>query len=111
VLIGKPGSPPRTAKISELFIFDNLGRKQVDQVSAGDIVMFSGVDDIMIGETLMGRENPEPLEPIAVEEPTVRMTVSVNTSPLGGKEGKLLTRLSITSHAFKQHLTLLLTAV
>lgn len=92
VAVGKPGLPPRTAKIAELFVFENLDRKPVTSANAGEIVMFSGVADVAIGETIANAINPIFLEPIAVSEPTVKMLISVNTSPLAGRDGKLLTR-------------------
>lgn len=64
---------------------------QVEEATAGEIVMFSGITDIGIGETLVDPADPKPLPPIAVEEPTVKMTFAVNKSPLAGKEGDKLT--------------------
>ena len=90
ILYGKPGLELKKGKISELFVFNDVGKEKVESASAGDIVVVSGIDDIAIGETVMQKENPLPLPPIFVEEPTVRMTVGVNKSPLGGREGKLL---------------------
>lgn len=90
ILYGKPDTTLKKGKISELFVFNDVGKERVDSASAGDIVVVSGIDDISIGETVMQKDRPEPLPPIFVEEPTVRMTVGVNKSPLGGREGKLL---------------------
>ena len=86
-----PDGERRNVQVKEVFIFDNLGRKQVDEATAGEIVMFSGVTDIGIGETLVDPADPRPLPAIAVEEPTVKMTFAVNKSPLAGKEGDKLT--------------------
>merc|ERR1712194_355464 len=96
VALAHPDKDKRTWGIKELFVFDNLGKKEVDGASAGEIIMFSGIDEVEIGDTLVTNENngasaAEPMEPIAVEEPTVRMSVGVNKSPLAGQEGKFLT--------------------
>ncbi len=84
----QPGGDMKTGKVTELFVFDNLGRKSVPEVHAGEIVMVAGLSDIMIGDTVVDKENPAPLPPIAVEEPTVRMTFSVNKSPMAGLDAK-----------------------
>ena len=90
ILYGKPDQPSKKGKIADLCVFNNVGKEKVDSAHAGDIVVVSGIPDIAIGDTVMSRENPIPLPPIHVEEPTVRMTVGVNKSPLGGREGKHL---------------------
>ncbi len=78
-------------KINELFAFDGLGRKKVDSVEAGDICAVVGIDRIDIGNTLADLENPVPLPIVRIDEPTLHMTFSVNTSPCAGKSGKFLT--------------------
>lgn len=103
IVYGKPGEEPyRKGKIAELFIFNNVGREKVASASAGDIVMITGIADINIGDTIMSKESPTPLPPISVEEPTVRMSVSVNKSPLAGREGKLLQSRVIRDRLFKE---------
>lgn len=102
-----PDKEKTTGRINELFVFDNLGKTEVKEASAGEIIMFSGVDGVVIGDTLVTNENnganaAEPLEPIAVEQPTVRMTIGVNKSPLAGKEGKFLTSRMIRDRLFKE---------
>merc|ERR1712032_1287433 len=97
----------KKGRISELFVFDNLGRKEVNEASAGEIIMFSGLEGVEIGDTLITNENAganaaKPLEPIAVEQPTVRMTIGVNKSPLAGREGKFLTSRMIRDRLFKE---------
>lgn len=74
----------------------------MDKASAGDIVMVTGILDISIGDTVMFKENPNPLPPIAVEEPTVRMSIGVNKSPLAGREGKNLQTRVIRDRLFKE---------
>jgi len=102
-----PDKDKRTGKINELFVFDNLGKTLVEEASAGEIIMFSGVDGVEIGDTLVTNANAganaaDPLEPIAVEQPTVRMTIGVNKSPLAGREGKFLTSRMIRDRLFKE---------
>jgi len=98
VKIGVPGKDTRSGKIGEVFVYNNFIRTAVDSVGAGDICAISGLEDVMIGETVMV-EGAVPLPTIKVEEPTVRMAMSVNTSPFAGKEGKF-----VTSRNLKQRL-------
>src|SRR5690606_17413759 len=79
------------AKISQVYLFRDLKRMEVDQVEAGNIVAVAGIPGVGIGDTLTDPNDPRPLPPILVEEPTVRMTFSVNDSPLAGREGQYLT--------------------
>ncbi|GMH68445.1 hypothetical protein TL16_g04931, partial [Triparma laevis f. inornata] len=106
VALVQPGEAPKKGRIGELFIFDDLGKKQVDGAKAGEVIMFSGMPDVTIGDTLVtnegGMEPAEPLPPIAVEQPTVRMTFGVNKSPLAGREGKFLTSRMIRDRLFKE---------
>jgi GTP-binding protein len=107
IALQQPGKPKKTGRISKLFVFDNLGQKEVEEARAGEIVMFAGIDDIEIGDTLItnesaGKNAAEPLPPIAVEQPTVRMTLGVNKSPLAGREGKFLTSRMIRDRLFKE---------
>merc|ERR1711966_489441 len=108
VALVHPNKNKRNGRVGELFVFDNLGKKDVAEASAGEIIMFSGVEGVEIGDTLVTNENAganaaEPLEPIAVEQPTVRMTIGVNKSPLAGREGKFLTSRMIRDRLFKEH--------
>lgn len=107
VALQQPGGKKKTSRISKLFVFDNLGNKEVEEAGAGDIIMFAGFDDIDIGDTLITNENAganaaKPLTPIAVEQPTVRMTIGVNKSPLAGREGKFLTSRMIRDRLMKE---------
>ena len=90
IKIGVPGEPSRNGKINEVFIYNNFVRNAIDSVGAGDICAIAGLDDVMIGETIMA-EGAAPLPTITVEEPTVRMAMSVNTFPFAGQEGKYVT--------------------
>jgi GTP-binding protein len=107
VALAHPNKDKKTGRVNELFVFDNLGKKEVKEASAGEIIMFSGLDGVEIGYTLVTNENAganaaEPLEPIAIEQPTVRMTIGVNKSPLAGREGKFLTSRMIRDRLFKE---------
>ena len=90
VKIGVPDKDARNGKVTEVFIYNNFVRSPVDSVGAGDICAIAGLPDVMIGETIMV-EGSKPLPTITVEEPTVRMSMSVNTSPFAGQEGKYVT--------------------
>ena len=84
-----------TGKIGQILSFRGLERFPVDEAVAGDIVAVTGIDGVNIGVTLCDPEQPEPLPPIAVDEPTLSMTFQVNTSPLAGREGKFVTSRQI----------------
>lgn len=102
-VLARPGAEPgKKTKVSELFVFDALGRAQVSEATAGEIVVVAGFADIRIGDTLTDADTPMPLEPIAIEEPTVRMTFGVNKSPMAGREGKLLTSRVIRDRLMKE---------
>ena len=78
-------------KIKELHTFEGMGRKRVPTVAAGDICAIVGLDKFEIGDTICDAENPDPLPPIAIDEPTMSMLFSINDSPFFGKEGKYVT--------------------
>jgi len=107
VALAQPDKPKKTGRLTSLYVFDNLGKKEVESAAAGEIIMFSGIDEVEIGDTLLTNEGgganaAEPLPPIAVEQPTVRMTLGVNKSPLAGREGKFLTSRMIRDRLFKE---------
>ena len=79
------------AKITELFITKALERQPAESAGPGDIVAVAGFEQITIGETLADPDNPIALTPLTVDEPSLSMTIGINTSPLNGQEGKLLT--------------------
>ncbi len=89
-------------KATDLLVFEGLERKEVDQVEAGEIVAVAGFPEIMIGETLADPEQPVPLPPVAIDEPTVQMTFSVNTSPFAGREGKYVTSRHLRERLYKE---------
>src|SRR5207253_3567639 len=79
------------ARLSELFMTDALDRVPVEAAGPGDIIAVAGFADITIGETLAAADDPQPLPPLVVDEPSLSMTVGINTSPLAGKEGSRVT--------------------
>ena len=81
----------RSGRLGELYGFLGLNRYKVESASAGDIVVFSGIEELFISDTVCDREVPEGLPPLKVDEPTISMTFCVNKSPFAGKEGKFLT--------------------
>ena len=91
---------PETARY--LYLFQGLNKIEVERASAGDIVSLAGLEGIAIGETLADPTEPTPLPPIKIEEPTVRMTFGVNTSPFTGKEGKWSTSRNLRERLFEE---------
>lgn len=81
----------KKANLSAVMLFDGLSRIDVEEAHSGDIVAIAGIPDISIGETIADLENPAALPIIKIDEPTIKMTFGVNTSPLKGKEGKHIT--------------------
>ncbi|MFZ4515101.1 MAG: translational GTPase TypA [Acidimicrobiia bacterium] len=79
------------SKLGEVFVTEALERVPAEEVGPGDIIAVAGLEDVMIGETLADAEDPRPLPIITVDEPSLSMTIGINTSPLAGKEGKKLT--------------------
>ena len=92
----------RMAKIVSIYQFDGLKRVQVNEANVGDIVCFSGCEDISIGDTVCAPNRIEPLEFIKVGEPTMEMTFSVNDSPFSGKEGKFVTSRHLRARLYKE---------
>ena len=85
----------RNARVLEIYGFHGLERRKIDTASAGDIIVFSGIEDLGISETVCSRENVAAMLPLTVDEPTVSMTFQVNKSPFAGREGKYLTSRQI----------------
>ncbi len=85
----------RNGRILELYGFDGLERIKIAAASAGEIVIFSGIDDLAISDTVCPRDHPDPLPALAVDEPTISMTFQVNKSPFAGQDGKFLTSRQI----------------
>jgi GTP-binding protein len=92
----------RQARIEKLFGFEGLNRVEVEEAEAGDIVAVAGVKDITIGETVADPNEPESLPPLAIDEPTMKMTFLVNNSPFAGREGKWVTARKLRERLFKE---------
>jgi len=92
----------KDAQLKKLFIFDGLERKEVEKVDCGDICAMVGIEDVEIGDTITDAENPEPLPLIAIDEPTISMTFTVNTSPFYGQDGKYVTSRHLRERLFKE---------
>ncbi len=90
------------ARVTQLFSFHGLGRQEVDEVTAGDICAVAGIAEANIGDTIGDIENPVPLPPIRVEEPTVRMAFSVNNSPFAGREGTYVTSRKLRERLYAE---------
>jgi len=91
--------------ITKLFTFRGLQRDEADAVTCGDIVAIAGVEGIQIGESITDLEAPAPCEPLTIDEPTLAMIFTVNTSPLAGREGSLVTSRDIRDRLQKELLT------
>ncbi|MBR6305294.1 MAG: translational GTPase TypA [Bacteroidales bacterium] len=90
------------SKIKQLMVFEGLGKANVDQVQCGDICAVVGIEGFEIGDTIADIENPEPLPPIAVDEPTMSMLFMINNSPFFGKDGKFVTSRHIKDRLDKE---------
>ncbi len=95
-------SAPHRGKIVKLFQIDGLKRVAAEEAAMGDIVCFSGTEDITIGDTVTSVNCVEPLEFVKVSEPTMEMTFSVNDSPFAGREGKFVTSRQIRERLYKE---------
>jgi GTP-binding protein len=102
VVVLLPNAAPLTAKVGQVFGFQGLERVPLAQALAGDIVQFTGVDDLAIGCTLCDPEHPEPLPALKVDEPTLTMNVQVNTSPFAGTEGRFVTSRQIRERLMRE---------
>ena len=89
-------------KIAKLFTYVGLKRTEVENVSAGDIVCLSGISDINIGDTICDVNNPEKIDFVDIDEPTVSMTFSVNNGPFAGREGQFITSRHLRDRLFKE---------
>jgi len=93
---------PVGMKISSLYTFEGLERKKTDHASVGEIAVLAGIEGINIGDTITDVEDPRPLPRIQVDEPTISMVFSVNTSPFSGKEGRYVTSRNIRERLEKE---------
>ncbi|HXJ87481.1 MAG TPA: translational GTPase TypA [Candidatus Binatia bacterium] len=105
VAIAKLDGSLQKTKITKLFSFSGLKRTDITETELGDIVAVAGVEGITIGETITDVENPAPLPPIAIDEPTIAMLFTVNTSPFAGKDGQYVTSRNLRERLEKELLT------
>ena len=105
VAIAKLDGSLQKTKITKLFSFSGLKRTDITETELGDIVAVAGVEGITIGETITNVENPAPLPPIAIDEPTIAMLFTVNTSPFAGKDGQYVTSRNLRERLEKELLT------
>jgi len=103
--IGKLDGKLQSTRITKLYTFRGLERDEADFVVAGDIAAIAGVEGIQIGESITSFENPSPLEPLTIDEPTLAMIFSVNSGPLCGREGNYLTSRDLRDRLAKELLT------
>jgi GTP-binding protein len=103
--IAKLDGTIQPTKITKLFTFRGLDRDEADEVSAGDIVAIAGVEGIQIGESITDLEHPAPLEPLVIDEPTLKMVFTINTSPFAGREGQYVTSRDLRARLEKELLT------
>ncbi len=89
-------------RIKELMVFDGLGKVKVDEVTCGEICAVTGIEGFEIGDTICDFENPEQLEPIAIDEPTMSMLFTINDSPFYGREGKFVTSRHVKDRLEKE---------
>ncbi len=100
-LVKKDGTILKS-RIKELMTFEGLGRAKAQEVTSGDICAIVGLENFEIGDTVADFENPEPLKPVAVDEPTMNMLFTINNSPFFGKEGKFVTSRHLRDRLFKE---------
>lgn len=100
-LVKRDGTVSKT-KIKELFVFEGLGKRKVEEVIAGDICALTGLEGFEIGDTVADAENPEKLTSIAIDEPTMSMLFTINDSPFFGKDGKFVTSRHVKERLEKE---------
>src|SRR6476619_5481492 len=92
----------KKSRVRELYVFEGMGKRKVTEVIAGDLCAVVGLEDFNIGDTIADVENPEALPVISVDEPTMSMLFSINTSPFYGKDGKFVTSRHLRDRLFKE---------
>ena len=101
-LAKRDGETKIKSKIKELMVFDGLGKSKVEKVECGEICALVGIEGFEIGDTICDFENPEPLPPIKIDEPTMSMLFTINNSPFFGKDGKYVTSRHIKERLDKE---------
>lgn len=102
ITVKHPDGAPRTTRITKLYTFEGVTKKEVSSVTAGDIVMIAGITDVNIGETVCKDDTVSALPAIAVDEPTISLGFLVNDSPFAGREGKFVTSRQIRERLEKE---------
>ncbi len=102
VFIKKISGETKSGKITKLFTFQGLNRKEIKEAETGDIVMIAGIPDVYIGETVCHDQNDEAMSAILVDEPTISLNFFVNNSPFAGREGKFVTNRQIRERLEKE---------
>ncbi len=102
IMLCKVDGTMQRGRIKELYVFVDMGKKRVTEVQCGDICALVGIEGFQIGETVADAENPEALEIIPIDEPTMNMQFSINNSPFFGKEGKFVTSRHIRDRLMKE---------
>lgn len=102
IILSKADGTQEKHKIKDVFVFEGTDRVKVDSVQGGDLCAITGIEGFEIGDSICDPENPDPLESIAIDEPTMSMLFSINDSPFFGKEGKLVTSRHISERLDKE---------
>ncbi len=102
IILGKRDGSQEKHKIKEMFVFEGIEKIKVTEVQAGDICALTGIEGFEIGDVICDAENPEPLDSITIDEPTMNMLFSINDSPFFGKEGKKVTSRHIQDRLTKE---------
>jgi GTP-binding protein len=102
VMLCKADGTFERSRVKELYVFEGMGKKKVAEVKAGDLCAVVGIEGFQIGETIADAENPEALEVISIDEPTMNMQFSINNSPFYGREGKFVTSRHLRDRLMKE---------
>ncbi len=102
VLMMQANEKQKQHKISSVMVFDNLGRTEVEEATAGDVVALVGMNEVEIGDTITSIDNPSRLPRLTVDQPTLEMVFSINSSPLAGREGKYVTGRQVRERLLKE---------
>jgi GTP-binding protein len=102
IAVVKPDRSIQKTRVSQLYVFEGLKREPVTRAGFGEIIALAGIENINIGDTITTVENPQPLPPIAVDEPTIAMIFGVNNSPFAGREGKFVTSRQVKERLDKE---------
>jgi len=102
IALMQPEGVVKKIKVKELYVFEGMGKKKIEEVLAGDLCAVVGIDDFNIGDTISDVENQEALPSISVDEPTMSMTFGINNSPFYGKDGKFVTSRHLRERLWKE---------